>query len=100
MEVKSVSDCLNIIDDAIVENIGKCIGISNLENIHKYLLEKGQSDFIEDRVALSNVLSQINSIKENYYEFDEEDIKCDYMQLRKLILTWLIECGTEPEVDD
>ena len=60
--MKSVSDCLNIIDDARVENIGKNIGISDLENIHKYLLEKGQSDFIEDRVALPNVLSQINSI--------------------------------------
>ena len=35
MEMKSVSYCLNIIDDAIVENIGKLIGISNLENIHK-----------------------------------------------------------------
>ena len=39
MQVKSVSDCLNIIDDSIVEKI---IGISNLENIHKYLLEKGK----------------------------------------------------------
>ena len=60
MEVKSIRGCLNIIDDVIVENIGKYIGVSNLENIHKYLLEKGQSDFIEDRITLSNVLSQIN----------------------------------------
>ena len=98
--MKSVSDCLNIIDDAIVENIGKFIGISNLESIHKYLLEKGQSNFIEDRVALSNVFSQISSIIENYYQFYEEDIKSEYIQLRKLILAWLIECGTEPQVDD
>ena len=98
MEVKAVSDCLNIIDDAIVQNIGKNITISDLENIHKYLLEKGQSDFIEDRVALSNVLSQINSILENYYQFPEEDIKSEYIQLRKIILVWLIECSTEPKV--
>ena len=65
MEMKSVSDCLNIVDDAIVENIGKYNGTSVLENAHKNLLEKGQSDFIEDRVALSIVLSQINSILEN-----------------------------------
>ena len=51
MEMKSVSDCLNIIDDAIVEKIGKYFGISNLENIRKYLLDIGQCDFIEDRVA-------------------------------------------------
>ena len=33
MEVKSVSDCLNIIDFALVENI---VGSSDLEDIHKY----------------------------------------------------------------
>ena len=75
MEIKSVGDCLNIIDFDIVETIVKPIGISNLENIHKYLLGNGQSDFIKDRVALSNVLCQINSIRENHYQFAEDDIK-------------------------
>ena len=98
MEVKSVSDCLNIIDQAtIVENI---IGSSDLEDIHKYLLEKGQSNFIEDRVALSKVLSQIKSMIENYYQFPEEDIKNEYVQLRKLLIVWLMECNTKPEIDD
>ena len=83
MEVKSMDNSLNVIDDAIVENKGKYIGISDLENIHKYLLEIGQSDFIEDRVALSNVLSQKNSILENHYQFVDEDIKSEYIQLRK-----------------
>ena len=64
------------------------------------MLEKGQSNFIEDRVPLSNVFSQINSIIENYYQFDEEDIESEYIQLRKPLLVWLKECGTEPEVDD
>ena len=74
--MKSISDCLIIIDDAIVENNGKYFGISDLEYFHKYsFLEKGQSDFIEDRVALSNVLSQMNCIIENHYQFVEEDIK-------------------------
>ena len=81
----------------IVENI---IGISNLENIHKHLLEKRQSEFIEDRVALSNVISEINSILEKYYQFVEEDIKIIFMQLGKLILVWLTECSTQPEVDE
>ena len=97
MEVKSVSDCLNIIDFAMVENT---IGNSDLENIQIYLLEKRQSDFIEDRVALSKVLSQKYSMIENYYQFPEEDIKSEYGQLRKLILVWLMECKTKPEVDD
>ena len=100
MEVKSVSDCLNNFDDVIVENFGKFIGVSNLENIRESLLDKGQSDFIEDRVALSNVFSKINSIIENHYQFTDEDIKSESIQLRKLILTWLIEFSTKPEVDD
>ena len=72
MEVKSIRDCLNMTDGVIVENNGKYIGISNLENIHKYLLQKGQSDFIEDRIALAIVLSQINCIIENHYQFAED----------------------------
>ena len=75
MEVKSVSDCLNVIDDAIVESIGKIISISDSENIRNCLLEIGQSDFIEDRFAQSNVLSQINSILENRYQSVEENTK-------------------------
>ena len=47
MEVNSISDCLNLFDDAIVENSGRYIGISKLENIHNNLLEIGQSDFIK-----------------------------------------------------
>ena len=39
MKVKSVSDCLNIIDEAISENIGKHIGVFSLEIIREYLLE-------------------------------------------------------------
>ena len=97
MEVKSVSDCLNIFGFAMVENI---IGNSDLENIHSYLLDKRQSDFIDNRVALSKVLSQINSMIENYYQFPAKDIRNEYVQLRKLLLVWLIECNTKPEVDN
>ena len=78
MEMKSVINCLNIIDHALIENFGKYIGISNWGNFHKNFLEKRQSDFIEDRVVLSNVLSQINCIIENHYQFAEEDIKKEY----------------------
>ena len=33
---------------------------------------------------------------ENYYQFPEEDIKNEHVQLRKLILVWLIERNTKP----
>ena len=39
MEAKSVSDCLNIFDCAKVEKI---VGSSDLENIQKVSLEKGE----------------------------------------------------------
>ena len=91
---------MNNIDVAIVENIGKYIGISNLEYIHKYLLEIRQNDFIKDRFALSNVLSQMISIIENHYQFADVDTKSEYVQLRELILVWLIECSTELEIDE
>ena len=99
MELKSICDCLNIIDDAIVENNVKYIGISNLENFHKYLLEIGQSDFIEV-VALSNVLRRINFIIENHHQFVEEDIRSEHIQFTKLVLDWVEECNTKPEVND
>ena len=100
MEMKSVSDCLNIIDFVITENMVRNFDIPTLEIIRKYLIEKEQSDFIENMTVLSNVLCQINSIKENHYQLTEGDIKSEYVQLGKLILVWLIEGSTEPEVDD
>ena len=96
----AVSDCLNINDDAVVENIGKYISISDLDSNQNFFLEQGQNNFIEDRIALSNVLSQINSILEIYHQFPEKHKKSEYIQLRKLILVWLKDCGAQPEVDD
>ena len=84
-------------DDALVEGVN-AIGI--LKSIHKYLVEREVCEFIEDRVAPSKVLSQINSMIENYYRYPEEDIKNVYVQLGKLILVWLIECYTKPEIDN
>ena len=75
-------------------------GISILENIHKYLIKNRQSDCIEDRIALSIVLSQINYVEENHYQFAEEHLKSECLQLRNLILVWLLECSTASEVEE
>ena len=37
---------------------------------------------------------------ENYYKSPEDDIKNENVELRKLILVWLIECNTKAEIDD
>ena len=97
MEVETIADCLNIIDYFLVEGINT---IRILESIHKFLIEKGQRDFIADRIVLSKVLSQITSMIENKYQFPEADLKNEYVQLRKIILLWLEEGNTKPEVDN
>ena len=37
---------------------------------------------------------------ENCCQFPEEIIKNEYVQLKKLILVWLRECNTKPEIDN
>ena len=92
MEIKTVSDCLSGIDFAIVENVG-LLGIEKLEDIHNYLLEFGKNNYIEDRIALLKVLKHINCIIDNYSSYeDNESIYNEYVELRKLIVEWIIEC--------
>ena len=41
----------------------------------------------------------MNCIIDNYSNYkDNESIYNEYVELRKLIIDWLIECNTEPEV--
>ena len=44
MEVKSISDCLNICDIAIDNDIN----MSSLKNVHKYMVDEGMSDFKDE----------------------------------------------------
>ena len=69
MEVKSIEDCLDIIDNMIFEKSLKCQVKGDLENIGTHT-EWRQADVVckreykEDRVAVLSVLSQINHIIE------------------------------------
>ena len=92
MEIKTVSDCLSGIDFAIVENV-RLLGIEKLEDIHNHLLEFGKNNYIEDRIALLKNLKHINCIIDNYSSYeDNERIYNEYVELRKLIVEWIIEC--------
>ena len=100
METKTISDCLSTIDFAIVENV-RLLGIKNLEDIHNHLLEFRQTEYIENSVALLKVLKHINCIKDNFSSYeDDESFYNEYVELRKLIVNWLIECNTKPEVNN
>ena len=100
METKTISDCLNIIDRAIVGNI-RLISTEYLGEIHNRLLNVRQNMYIENTVALLNVLKQINCIIDNYSSYeDDEELYNEYVELRKLIIDWLIECNTKPEANN
>ena len=60
MEMKSVSECLNFLDDMILCSVEKSVGISNLEDIRNYLIGMYNEKYIEEMVAMSAILSQIN----------------------------------------
>ena len=100
MEIKTISDCLSSIDFAIVENV-RLLSRGDLENIHNCLLEFRQTKYIENSVTLLNILKQIKFIIDNYSSYeDDENIYNEYIELRRLIIDWLIVCNTRGEVDN
>ena len=89
MEVKSISDCLNRVDNMVFEKILKCLVKGDLEDIRNHI-EWQQADavargeYIEERLAVLSVLSQINHIKERFYsDDDEEDLDEQYKKLKQ-----------------
>ena len=96
MEVKSVSDYLNIIDIAIVRDID----MRSLQIIREYLLERGMTDCHDEQDALWCVFKQIKLIIDNLYLPFGEDQKMRYIELRKLLLFWVIEINSKLEDND
>ena len=100
MEPKTISDCLRSNDFAIVENV-RLLSIKSLEDIRNYLLKFPQTGYIESNIALFNVLKQINCLIDNFSSYeDDESFYNEYVELRKIIIDWVIECNTKAEVDD
>ena len=105
MEVKSITDCLNRVDNMIFEKSLKCHVNGDLEDIRKHI-EWQQADvfargeYVEERkVAVLSVLSQLNHIIERFYSNDtEEDLDEQYTKLRQKILEWHEEVNTKREL--
>ena len=57
MEVKSIRECLNIVDDVIVETIGKYIGIPNIKNFMNFYERK--SKVISSKIVLLYQMSLV-----------------------------------------
>ena len=99
MEINSISNCLNFIDNLILCGGEKHIGIGNPEGVRDYMIGMYDGKYIEDMVSILSVLSQINLIIDKFYLDKESDIKKLYCDLRKRILVWLKENITKPEVE-
>ena len=51
-------------------------GIGTPEVVREYMIEMCNDEYIEDMVLMPGVLSQINLIKENFYDIDDDsDLK-------------------------
>ena len=100
MEVKSLSDCLNKIDNMIFDKTFKYLVRDDLELIRNHI-EWEHADVIakgEDGLAVMPALTQINHIIERFYSNDTEDeLDEQYNKLRQLILEWYEVINTKPK---
>ena len=89
MEIKSVSECLNRIDNMIFDKTLKFMIKDDLERRRIHIgVEVAGGDFIEDRSVVLPILSQNNYIIERLYYDTEEKLDEHHNKLRQLILEW------------
>ena len=106
MEVKSLSDCLNKIDNMIFDKSFKYLVKDDIKLIrnhkewkHADVVSKEES--VEDRLAVLSVLTQLNHRIERFYSDDcENELDEQYNKKRQLILKWYETINTKPENDD
>ena len=96
MEHKSFKNVLDSLDYVIVDyNNTQFFGINNLETIREYFLNKQDGEY-----ELPYILWQINFIIENNFKFNDDEIKAEYIKLRKQLIEWFFECNTQHENDN
>ena len=67
-------------------------GINNLETIREYILNKQDGEY-----ELRYNLWQIKCIIENNFKFNDDEIKAEYIKLRKQFIKWFVDCKTQDE---
>ena len=103
MRVKSISECLNEVDNVVFEKILNCLVEDDLEDIKTYIKWKqsdasprGETDV--ERMAVLSVPSQINRIIEKIYSDDKEEcLDEEYDKLRQRIFEWYEMINTKPD---
>ena len=84
--MKTISECLDFIDNIISSDKYERNDVENLENIRRYVIDKTS----DNKIIMRDVLSCINQIIEKFYDGnDRENIVKGYENLRLFILIWL-----------
>ena len=98
MELKWFKKVLDSLLYTIVDNNSQCLGIENLETIRDYLLDKRDGEYKHiERFMLTCILWHIIYIIENKFKFNNDEIKTEYIKLRKQLIIWFIQCKTQYE---
>ena len=96
MEHKSFKNVLDSLDYTIADNNSHFLGIENLEMIRKNLSDKRDVEYAHcEMFELPYILEQINCIIENSFKFNNNEIKVEYIKLRKQLIKWFVECNTQ-----
>ena len=98
MEHKSFKNVLDSLDYTIVDNNSQFLGIENLEMIRKHLLEKRDGEYMHwEMFALLYFIWQINYMIENNFKFNNDEIKVEYIKLKKQPNKWFVQCNTQDD---
>ena len=101
MEQNPLKNVLNSLDHTIVDNNSQFLGIENLEMIREHILDKRNVDYKHvDILQLHYIIEQNNYITENNFKFNNDEIRAEYIKLRKQIIDWFIQCITQNGDDD
>ena len=91
MANESFKNVLDSLDYIIVHNNREYLGIDNLETTREYLFNKRDGEYKHiDMYVLPNVFWQIKFIIENNVKFNNDEIKAEYIKLRKQLINWYV----------
>ena len=98
MAHESFKHVLDSLDYTNVDNNRHYLGIENLETIREFLLNKRDDEYKHiDMTILPCILWHINFIIENNFKFNYDEIKVEYIKLRKQLNNWYIQSNTQDE---
>ena len=98
MAHESFEKVLDSLDYTIVDNNRHYLGIDNLKTIRGYLLNKRDDESKHIYLTiLPCFLWHNNFIVENNFNFNIDEVKIEYIKLRKQLINWYNQCNTPDE---